>query len=156
MMRKKWSSFQQLSIEELYEILRIRQQVFTVEQRCPYQDADGLDLCAWHLQAFDAAADPPRLGGYLRVLPPGSRFPEPSIGRLLVAPELRHCGLARELMQEALSRIALLYPGMPTRISAQLYLRDLYRGLGFTASSPIYDEDGIPHLEMLRPAGRSD
>jgi ElaA protein len=154
MITKKWSSFQQLSPEELYEILRIRQQVFTVEQHCPYQDADGLDLCAWHLQAWDASTDRQRLVGYLRVLPPGSRFPEPSVGRLLVAPALRRHGLARRLMEEALSRIADLYPGMPTRISAQLYLRDLYHGLGFAASSPVYEEDGIPHLEMLRqPAG---
>jgi ElaA protein len=150
MISRQWSTFQQLNCEELYEILRIRQEIFTVEQHCAYQDADGLDCCALHLQAWDPDSSQRRIVGYLRVLPPGSRFAEPSIGRLLVIPALRRCGLGRDLMKEALERIAVLHPGIPVRISAQWYLQNFYVSLGFTAASVVYDEDGIPHLDMLR------
>ena len=150
MISRQWSSFQQLNCEELYEILRIRQEIFTVEQHCAYQDADGLDSCALHLQAWESDFNRRRIVGYLRVLPPGSRFAEPSIGRLLVIPALRRSGLARDLMKEAVERIAALHPGMPVRISAQWYLQNFYASLGFTVISAVYDEDGIPHLDMMR------
>lgn len=150
MISRQWSTFQHLNCEDLYEILRIRQEIFAVEQHCAYQDADGLDFCARHLQVWESDSSRRRIVGYLRVLPPESRFPEPSIGRLLVVPALRRCGLGRDLMEEALERIAVLHPGMPVRISAQWYLQNFYAGLGFTAASAVYDEDGIPHLDMLR------
>ncbi len=146
----QWSSFAELNREVLYEILRVRQEIFTVEQNCAYQDADGLDQCALHLMGWKKDRAPNRLATYLRVLPPGSRFGEPSIGRLLTIREVRGKGLGRAIMQRALAQLAILYPGSPIRISAQQYLENFYHGLGFTAVSATYEEDGIAHLEMVR------
>jgi ElaA protein len=146
-----WLSFNELSREDLYEILRVRQEVFTVEQNCAYQDADGLDQCAWHLLCRQPDQAGQRLVGYLRVLPPASRFREPSIGRLLTISAVRRTGLARIIMLEALARIAVIYPGLPVCISAQHYLEHFYNSLGFYANSDIHDEDGIPHRHMLHP-----
>jgi ElaA protein len=146
----QWSSFTELSCDDLYEILRVRQEVFTVEQNCAYQDADGFDQCAWHLFQWHLHSGQRQIPVYLRVLPPASRYQEPSIGRLLTVRTSRGKGLARAIMLEALQRIAALYPGMPIRISAQQYLEHFYKDLGFMAASGIYDEDGIPHREMLR------
>ncbi len=98
-----WFSFNELSREDLYEILRVRQEVFTVEQNCAYQDADGLDQSAWHLMLRQPGPTGQRLVAYLRVLPPASRFREPSIGRLLTIPAVRRTGLARIIMLEALN-----------------------------------------------------
>ncbi len=146
----QWSPFAQLSGEDLYQILSVRQEIFTVEQNCAYQDADGLDQCALHLMGWRQDLDHRRIAAYLRVLPPGTRFREPSIGRLLTIREVRGTGLGRAIMQRALVRLAILYPGIPIRISAQQYLESFYQGLGFTAVSAVYEEDGIAHLEMVR------
>jgi ElaA protein len=145
----QWSSFNELSRDDLYEILRVRQEVFTVEQNCAYQDADGFDQCARHLLQWHHSSGQRQLAAYLRVLPPASRFQEPSIGRLLTVQPFRGKGLARIIMLEALARITALYPGMSIRISAQQYLEHFYNSLGFTTASGSYDEDGIPHREML-------
>jgi ElaA protein len=147
----RWFSFNELSREDLYEILRVRQEVFTVEQNCAYQDADGLDQCAWHLLCRQPGSAEQSLVAYLRVLPPASRFREPSIGRLLTIPAVRRTGLARIIMLEALNLIATHYPGMPIHISAQHYLEHFYNSFGFYANSDIHDEDGIPHRHMLHP-----
>ncbi|MDP3478249.1 MAG: GNAT family N-acetyltransferase [Desulfoprunum sp.] len=146
----QWSAFNELSREELYEILRVRQEIFTVEQNCAYQDADDLDQCALHLMGWRKTLDHRQLAAYLRVLPPESRFREPSIGRLLSVRTARGTGLGRAIMHQALARLAVLYPGIPIRISAQQYLESFYQDLGFTAASAIYEEDGIPHREMVR------
>jgi ElaA protein len=145
-----WAAFEQLALEELYEILQVRQQVFSVEQHCAYLDADGLDQCALHLMGRRKDPEYRQLVAYLRVLPPGSRFPEPSIGRLLTARPLRGTGIGRAIMHEALTRLAVLYPHSTVRISAQQYLEGFYQGLGFTAASGLYQEDGIPHREMVK------
>jgi len=146
----QWSAFNELRREELYEILRVRQEIFTVEQNCAYQDADGLDQCALHLMVWRKDLDHRQLAAYLRVLPPESRFREPSIGRLLTVRTARGTGLGRAIMHQALARLAVLYPGIPIRISAQQYLESFYQELGFTAASAIYEEDGIFHREMVR------
>jgi len=150
--RWQWSSFDQLTREQLYEILRMRQEVFTVEQDCAYQDADGKDPFAWHLCGWSDQSESPALLAYLRVVFPGEKYAEPSIGRVLTAASTRGSGLGRELMRRAMENTAREYPNTPVRISAQQYLERFYSGFGFERVSEPYDEDGIPHIEMLRRA----
>lgn len=135
---------------DLHAVLAARVAVFVVEQRCAYQDPDDLDLAALHLVAWTADGS---VAGCLRLLAPGARHAEPVIGRLLTTAAHRRCGLGRELMTQALAQIARRWPGQAVRISAQTWLEDFYRGYGFVPVAPVHDEDGIPHVEMLRPAG---
>ncbi|RPH39955.1 MAG: GNAT family N-acetyltransferase, partial [Desulfobulbaceae bacterium] len=93
-----WAAFHELSRDELYEILQVRQEVFSVEQNCPYLDADGLDQGALHLIARRGNLPSGQLIAYLRLLPPGSRFPEASIGRLLTVNSARGSGIGRAIM----------------------------------------------------------
>jgi ElaA protein len=135
-------AFAELSVPELYAIVRLRERVFVVEQRCVYLDADGLDPASRHVFATrdgDVVA-------YLRVLPPGARFAERSIGRVVIAPEVRGTGLGRELMRRAL----VAHGDVSIRIAAQAHLEAFYSRLGFLRVSDVFDEDGIPHVEMLR------
>lgn len=137
-----------ISTDELYEALALRQRVFVVEQQCAFQEADGVDRFSWHL--FGRTADG-RCAAYLRIVPPGRRFEEPSIGRVVTAPEVRRTGLGRVLMQEGIRRTRELFPGRPIMLSAQRHLEDFYGSLGFTATGEPYDEDGIPHVNMILP-----
>jgi ElaA protein len=140
--------FSELDAHCLYEILSLRQAVFVVEQRCAFVDADGRDLHAWHLLGRDARGT---LVAYLRLLPPGVRFPEPSLGRILTKASIRGEGVGKTLVREGIRKSGLLFPGQPIRISAQLYLEDYYVQLGFSLKGDgnPYDEDGIPHIEMV-------
>lgn len=148
LIRWQWCRSEALTLTQLYTLMAAREAVFVVEQQCAYQELDGLDLAAHHLVAWadDAVA------ACLRVLAPGVRYPEPAIGRVLTGRDFRRQGLGRELMIRALAQLGQLYPGQAVRISAQTYLEDFYRSLGFESVSAVYDEDGIPHVEMLRPA----
>lgn len=148
----RWSSFEQLTAIELYEILRARQEVFVVEQECAYQDVDGKDHHARHLACWDSQSDSPTLLAYLRVVVPGKKYTEPSIGRVLTCKSVRGAGIGRELMRRGIEHTRHEFPGAAIRISAQLYLKRFYEELGFEPSSEPYDEDGIPHIEMLRHA----
>ena len=141
--------FEELTLDRLYAILAARAAVFVVEQDCPYQDLDGLDRCGLHLAAWSDD----RLLAYARVLPPGGRFAEPSIGRVLTAQPARGTGLGKELMRRSIEIAHQYYPGMGLRISAQRYLERFYAEIGFTTVSEAYLEDGIPHVEMTRAAG---
>lgn len=146
----QWQTFDQLSACELYHLLQLRQQVFVVEQRCPYLDADGLDEEAHHLLLYHHVdAGVARLVGCLRVLSPGKRFQTPSIGRLAVADSVRGQGLARLLMEQALNHTRLSFPGQDITISAQQYLQKFYERLGFISISSPYLEDGIAHRDMI-------
>lgn len=143
-----------LALDELYALLQLRSQVFVVEQQCPFLEIDGDDDRAWHLLGWttgDAAR--PRLGAYARLFVPGIKYPEASIGRVVSHPAVRRTGAGRALMTEALHRIDRLAPGSPVRIGAQRYLERFYASFGFTRAGEDYLEDGIVHLEMLRPAG---
>jgi len=151
-MRWQWSRLSGLAVGELYAVMVARQQVFAVEQQCAFLDADGLDLHAWHLLGWDAAAASPQLAGYLRIVDPGRKFAEPSIGRVLTVAAHRSTGLGRVLMNEGLARAAAAFPGRAIRIAAQQRLEAFYAGLGFRTVGAPFDEDGIPHVEMLRPA----
>lgn len=141
------AEFGALGVADVYAILAARVAVFVVEQDCPYQDLDGLDADALHLWATDPDGV---VAAYARITPPGSRFVEASIGRVLTAQSYRGVGLGRELMARAIELARRRFPDSALRISAQQYLDRFYAGLGFRFVRGPYPEDGIPHIEMLR------
>jgi len=146
----KWKRFEELSAAEIYEILRVRQEVFVVEQNCVYQDIDSLDQVSWHLFAqTNNGGDSVQILAYLRVVFPGHKYIEPSIGRVLTAKEARGQGSGRLLMEKAMELLKAEFPKQEVRISAQKYLEAFYSDFGFMPVSEPYDEDGIPHIEMV-------
>ncbi len=136
-----------MSAVALYRVLKLRSEVFVVEQQCIYLDPDGRDEDAWHLQALDSDG---AVLAYARLLPPQSAQDAARIGRVITAPSARGTGLGRALMQEALVACARLWPDAPLELGAQAHLRDFYGSFGFAAISDVYDEDGIPHIDMRR------
>lgn len=138
--------FKQLSTLQLYALLQLRAEIFVVEQNCAYQDIDGWDQNALHILGERQQ----ELLCYARILGPGVRYAEPSIGRVINRLRERGNGLGRQLMQLALQECENKYPGMAIRISAQHYLEQFYASLGFSVVSEPYLEDGIPHVEMLK------
>ena len=153
--RWQWSRMPRLAPDELYAALAARQQVFAVEQRCAFLDTDGRDAHAWHLLGWVGDSGEESLVAYLRVLDPGSKFAEPSIGRVLTLAPYRGVGWGRILMAEGISRTAQAWPGHSIRIAAQQRLEPFYASLGFLVASAPYDEDGIAHVDMLLEPGRS-
>lgn len=143
--------FAALTPLRLQAIHKARQEVFIVEQNCPYLDADDYDALAHHLCGWDEAAVAPKLLAYLRITPPGSKFDEASLGRVITTAAGRGQGLGKELLRRGVETAHRLYPGMPLRISAQQYLERFYQSFGFVTVSPVYQEDGIPHVAMLLP-----
>lgn len=142
----QWYTFEDLSLQELYAILALRQQIFVVEQACAYLDCDGLDQRAWHLVGWQHH----RPLAYLRVIFPKNNGELPVIGRLLSHREIRGKGIGGKLLTLALQQIQTHLPGSSIKISAQYYLLDFYKGFGFSPVSEIYEEDGIPHISMIR------
>lgn len=139
--------FDELSVTELYIILRLRAEVFVVEQNCPYLDIDNKDQYCHHLMGWKDD----QLVAYTRLVPPGISYDEyPSIGRVVTSPAARRGGFGRMLMEKSIEEIISLYGETPIRIGAQLYLKDFYTSLGFITSSEIYLEDGIEHIEMTK------
>ena len=147
-LRWEWRSLHELSALEVYTLCAAREAVFVVEQNCPYQELDGLDLDARHLIAWSDDA----VAAYLRLLSPGAKYPEASLGRVLTARPFRGTGLGRELLERALVHIDERFAGTGVRISAQAHLQRYYGAFGFVAVSQQYLEDDIPHIEMLRAA----
>ena len=142
-----WRSFPELSADELYDIFVLRQTVFVVEQNCVYLDADGVDRRSRHLYMRDDAG---LMIAYLRLVEPGVKYAEPSIGRVITHPSVRRTGLGRELMAEGLRGAAQYYPGAGVRIGAQKWAEGFYRSLGFESVGHEFMEDDIPHVEMVR------
>jgi ElaA protein len=147
----RWCRFDELSVHELQNIHTARQQVFVIEQQCIYLDADELDAQSHHLAAWSPAHTLPL--AYVRVVAPGLKYTEPSIGRVITLPAARGTGLGRELVRRAVAHTEATYPGLGIRISAQAHLTNFYAEAGFVAVGDVYMEDGIPHQEMLRAAG---
>jgi ElaA protein len=143
----KLKSFEELSNVELYNILRLRAEVFIVEQNCPYLDMDGKDQLSFHLMGMN---DKQELVAYARLLPAGLAFKEVSIGRVLSSSAARGSGAGMELMQTAIQYIHKEFGEVPIHIGAQLYLKKFYERLGFVQVSEMYLEDDIEHIEMLR------
>jgi ElaA protein len=148
----QWSRFNELSLDDLYAVVRLREAVFIIEQNCPYPDADGRDPQAWHLLGWKRYAGERKLVAYARVFEPGVRYDEASIGRVVTAPEVRGTGLGKTLMAEALRRVESLVPGETIKIAAQRRLELFYVGFGFRPVSSPYEEDGIIHVDMIRGA----
>ena len=142
--------FDQLTLNELYGLLRLRCEVFIVEQ-VAYQDIDDLDQQAWHLFAQDARG---AVIACLRIFPKGVVYPDAAaIGRLCVSAAHRRRGLASQMLDRALEYIDHTLALPATRISAQRYLQAFYESRGFVQSGEGYLEDGIPHIPMLRRGG---
>jgi ElaA protein len=139
--------FEELDIHTLYELLKLRQEVFCVEQECAYLDLDGKDQLAWHMLIYKAGG----LVATSRILMPGESYPDASsIGRVLTADSVRGLGLGRMLMHHSIEQCQLRFPEHPIRISAQKHLLELYRSFGFEPQGDEYLEDGIPHVAMVR------
>lgn len=137
--------FGELTTDELYDILKLRSEVFVVEQNCVYQDMDSRDKISYHLFLEDEE----EVIAYLRILPKGVSYPEASIGRVLTKAAYRKKGLSRDMMNKAIDFIMNTMEEKKIRISAQAYLLKFYNSLGFEPVSDIYLEDGIEHMEML-------
>ncbi len=146
----QWSGFDELSVADLYEVLQKRQDVFILEQTCLYPDMDGLDAGAHHLLGWRIVDGKRELAAYLRVLAPGTKYDEMSLGRVLTAPCARGTGIGRELLAQGIAHAERQYPAQRIRIGAQQHLEKFYGGFGFVTCSAPYDEDGIMHIDMLR------
>ncbi len=139
--------FDNLSLKELYDIMVLRQEVFVVEQDCPYIDCDGKDIVSWHVCGYDSDGD---LVGYTRIVPKGISYEKyPSIGRVVTSAKIRGKKKGRELMQVSIDYLRELQGNDPIKISAQSHLQKYYGSLGFVTVTDEYDEDGIPHVGML-------
>lgn len=143
--------FRELDTLTLYALLKLRAEVFVVEQQCVYLDPDGKDA---HPEAVHvmATADDGALAAYLRILPAGLSYPQVSFGRVLTAPAWRGRGLGDPLVRVALTQIDARWPGADVQIGAQAHLQHFYGRHGFVPSSDPYLDDGIPHIDMLRRA----
>ncbi len=140
-----YKNFEELTKDELYSILRLRNEVFVVEQNCPYQDLDYKDQRSWHLAGWDGS----NLVAYTRIIPPGISFTEASIGRVVTSPAYRATGAGRDLMNISIQKTFKQFDCNSIRIGAQVYLKKFYESLGFVIEGEAYLEDGIPHSEML-------
>ena len=141
----KFVAFDGLTLRELYDLLQLRTEVFTVEQNCVFQDIDGADDQAMHLLGTQNK----QLVAYARCFPAGVKFAEASIGRVVTRSLARGSGLGHLLIQQAVSSVCGLWGPQPIRIGAQARLKAYYSGHGFVDVGVPYIEDGIDHLEMV-------
>jgi ElaA protein len=145
-----FSRFADLTPFDLYDVLAARQNVFILEQTCLYPDIDGYDLEAHHLLGWRDVDGKRQLAAYLRVLAPGAKYDEMSLGRVITTPAARGSGAGRALLDQGIAHAEALHPGHRIRIGAQQYLERFYASFGFETVSAPYDEDGIMHIDMLR------
>lgn len=154
-----WSfkKFDELTIQELYSILQLRNIVFAIEQNCVYPDMDDRDQPSYHIMCWskelseqDKEADSYRLVAYARIIPPGIVYKEPSIGRIVTSSSTRGTGIGKDLVKRSIDHIHTLYGETPIRISAQVYLIKFYTGFGFQTTGDAYIEDSIEHIEMVK------
>jgi len=138
-------SFAELTNDELYKILQLRNEVFVVEQNCPYQDCDNKDFTSHHITAWKDG----NIVAYSRILPPGISYPgAASIGRVVTSPSARRQDLGKQLMAKSLENLYLLFGNVPVIIGAQLYLKTFYESFSFVQQGAVYFEDGIKHITM--------
>lgn len=139
-------AFKDLTVDELYEILQLRETVFVVEQNCVYHDIDGLDTHCYHL--FCNSNDTNKIIAYARLVPANKKFDVPSIGRVICDEKYRGKGLGKALMKTAIEEVGRIFNTTQIKISAQTYLFKFYSDLCFKTISEPYDEDGIEHVDM--------
>ena len=153
MMNLVWTckKFGDLTASELYNIIRLRNEVFVVEQDCVFQDADDKDISSFHLTGYRGA----ELVAYTRLVPPGIAYEEPSIGRVVVKSAWRKSGYGKRLMEVSITVCEELFGRRTIKIGAQLYLERFYNSLGFKRTGAVYDEDGIEHIYMIRTKTKS-
>jgi ElaA protein len=141
--RYEFKNFQELSNQELIDMLRLRSIIFVVEQNCPYLDMDGYDESGTHLLVKDG----PKIIGCLRILPPG-RYSEVSLGRVVVDKDYRKQGIAKKMLLSSIIKAKELYNCESIILGAQVYAKKLYETAGFIQIDDGYLEDGIPHIHM--------
>ncbi|MBB5645618.1 GNAT family N-acetyltransferase [Pedobacter cryoconitis] len=139
--------FDSLTVKELYAILKLRSEIFVVEQNCVFLDTDGKDLSCQHLMLYQNK----ELMAYARIVPAGLSFTEPSIGRIVSSYAARGKGFGRQLVSLAIANCQRLYGNKPIKIGAQLYLKSFYESFGFVVHGEEYLEDDIVHVDMVRP-----
>jgi ElaA protein len=138
--------FDELSLHELYALLRLRSEVFVVEQNCVFQDMDNKDQSCYHLMGWENNL----LIACTRLIPPGISYEFSSIGRVVTSTSARGSGIGKLLMEKSIEEVETLFGKTPIKIGAQLYLREFYTSFGFRQTGDIYVEDGIDHIEMIR------
>ncbi|HEX9511383.1 MAG TPA: GNAT family N-acetyltransferase [Puia sp.] len=145
--------FGELNPDELYAILRLRSEVFVVEQNCVFLDMDNKDQTSHHLMGWrkEEGQQHSKLLGYSRIVPAGFSYVESSIGRIVTSPAARGTGIGKDLLQQSIKRLYDLHGKRVIRIGAQYYLKKFYESFGFEQASDLYLEDGIEHIEMLLP-----
>ena len=144
-----YQSFDEISGRELYELLKLRVNVFIVEQDCPYAELDGNDFDAIHITCKDEQG----IAGYSRLLPKGVKYESPSIGRVIVRADLRGTGLGHMLMECATQQVLKKWQPSEIFLQAQTHLEAFYKQHGFNTISEPYKDDGIPHIDMIYPVG---
>ena len=144
MIEWQWATLDTLSPHAVHAMYALRQQVFVLEQTCLYPDIDAADLTAHHLLGWQGTT----LAAYARVLPAGTKYSEPAMGRVATLAPYRGNGLGKALVAQGIARAEHHYPGTGLRISAQQYLIHFYQHFGFVTEGEPYDEDGIAHIEM--------
>lgn len=143
----KWRTFDELTKQELYDILALREKVFILEQKCFYVDLDYRDQQSMHLLGLIDD----KLAGYLRVLPTGLAYSDAmSFGRVVTAPFARGKGFGKKMLEETLLYFKKNHPNEPITISAQIYLEKFYQSYGFKTISEPYDDEGIIHVDMKK------
>ena len=142
-------TFQQLSSNQLFEVLQLRVDVFVVEQQCAYPELDAYDRHS-EVRHLSGRNEVGQLIAYARLLPPGLRYPEANIGRFVVREDSRKLGIGHQLLKKTLQELSCFGPQTSIKISAQEYLQKFYAQYGFVRASEVYLEDGIPHVAMLK------
>lgn len=137
--------FNDLTNTELYDLLRLRSDVFVVEQNCVFLDLDDRDQQCHHVLFYDGQT----IVASSRLVPPGVSYPEMSIGRIVTSMAVRGTGVGKQLVDFSIAECRRLFGGGPIKIGAQLYAKKFYESFGFVQSSDVYDEDGIDHIKML-------
>jgi len=148
MLKINWKCipFDLLSPYELYNIIKLRNEVFVVEQNCVFQDADDKDQKCYHLMGYTNN----KLAAYARIVPAGISYSHISIGRVVTSPAFRRSGAGKALIEQAINECNRLFGEQTIKIGAQLYLKHFYESFGFKQTSEMYLEDEIPHIEMIR------
>lgn len=138
--------FKELTVDELYEVIKLRIEIFAVEQNCVYQDLDGKDQIALHVLGFKNK----KLVAYTRLFKSGDYFDLASIGRVIVAKNERQFGYGNDIMKASIEAVKTYFDETKIKLSAQCYLKKFYNNLGFKEVGEEYLEDDIPHISMIK------